>query len=118
MFAPVYSAYGIKRYVDETKRLISVLEIRLSKADWLAGDKYTIADMASYPWARGAAAVDIDLSEFPGVQRWIKRIGERPASSKARTVCGALPDDQMKARMDEMKAKMDARKGTDQDEAK
>ena len=43
--APVYSAYGIKRYVDETKRLFGVLEIRLSKAEWLAGDKYTIADI-------------------------------------------------------------------------
>ncbi|KAI1629432.1 glutathione S-transferase [Exophiala viscosa] len=114
LMAPVYDTYGMKRYIDETKRLISVLEIRLSKADWLAGDKYTIADMASWAWVKGAPSVDIDMSEFPGVERWIKRIAERPATEKAKTATGALPDDKMKEMFDGMKAKMDAKK----DEAK
>ncbi|KAK4940672.1 hypothetical protein LTR10_019302 [Elasticomyces elasticus] len=116
LMAPVYDEYGMKRYIDETKRLISVLEIRLSKADWLAGDKYTIADMASWPWVKGAGSVEIDLSEYPGVEKWIKRIAERPATEKAKAACGAMPDDQMKEMMAGMKAKMDARKETKKDE--
>jgi len=115
--APVYSAYGIKRYIDETKRLISVLEIRLSKADWLAGDKYTIADMASYSWVQGAPLfLDIDLSEFPGVDKWIKRIGERPAVQAAKKVGSSWSDEQMKEMIGGMKAKMDAKKGKEQEE--
>lgn len=85
-FAPIYSEYGIKRYTDETKRLFGVLEIRLSKADWLAGDKYTIADMANYAWTRGGWMLDIDMSEFPGVEKWLARIEDRPAVQRARKV--------------------------------
>src|SRR5882757_5460488 len=85
--APVYSAYGIKRYLDETKRLYGVLEIRLSKADWLVGDKYTIADIANYSWVRaGPLFLDIDMSEFPGVDKWLKAIGKRDAVQRARKV--------------------------------
>ncbi|EXJ67472.1 glutathione S-transferase [Cladophialophora psammophila CBS 110553] len=116
--APVYSAYGIKRYIDETKRLYGVLEIRLSKADWLAGDKYTIADMANYSWVRaGPAFLDIDMSEFPGVDRWMKRIGERPAVQKARKIPDTGRSDEDLIKMIEgMKARVDSLKGTDKDE--
>lgn len=55
--ASVYSSYGINRYTGETKRLYDVLESRLSKADWLAGDKYTIADIASYSWVVSSPTV-------------------------------------------------------------
>jgi len=115
--APVYSAYATKRYIDETKRLISVLEIRLSKADWLAGDKYTIADMASYAWVQGAPLfLDMDLSEFPGVDKWIKRIGERSAVQAAKKVGSSWSEEQMKEMIGGMKAKMDAKKGGEGEE--
>lgn len=115
--APVYSAYGIKRYVDETKRLISVLEIRLSKADWLAGNKYTIADMANFSWVRaGPLFLDIDMSEYPGVDKWLKRISERPAVQKAKQIGAAFSEDQLKEMISGMKAKMDAKKGTEEEE--
>ncbi|KAJ9629059.1 hypothetical protein H2204_008999 [Knufia peltigerae] len=115
--APVYSAYGIKRYIDETKRLFSVLEIRLSKADWLAGDKYTIADMANFSWVRGGPMfLDIDMTEYPGVDKWMKRISERPAVDKAKKVGAALSEDQLKEMITGMKAKMDAKKGTAEEE--
>jgi glutathione S-transferase len=78
------SDYGIKRFIDETKRLCSVLEIRLSKADWLVGDKYTIADIANYSWVRtGPDFLEIDLSEFPGVEKWVNRIEGREAVQRA-----------------------------------
>src|SRR4051794_107320 len=81
------SDYAIKRYIDETKRLYSVLELRLSKADWLAGNKYTIADIANYSWVKSdPILLDIDLSEWPGVDKWVKRIDKRPAVQKAKNV--------------------------------
>lgn len=49
-FAPVKLDYPIKRYVEETYRLFGVLEIGLQNADYLANDKYSIADIASFPW--------------------------------------------------------------------
>lgn len=67
------SLYGIKRYSDETKRLYSVLESRLPKADWLAGDKYTIADIACYSWVRESPIIlKFDLNGWPGVARWLE----------------------------------------------
>jgi glutathione S-transferase len=111
--APVYSEYGIKRYLDETKRLYGVLEIRLSKADWLAGDKYTIADMANYAWTRGGGPwLDIDMSAFPGVQKWLKRIEDRPAVKKARGLPeGGRSEEELLGMIKSMKEKMDTKKG-------
>jgi hypothetical protein len=85
--AGAYSEYGIKRYMDETARLFDVLESRLSHADWLAGEKYTIADIASYSWVRaGPVFLDMDITKWPGIEKWIKRIGERPAVQKAEKI--------------------------------
>jgi len=116
-FAPVYSAYGIKRYLDETKRLYGVLEIRLSKADWLAGDKYTIADMANYAWTRGGRLLDIDMSEFPGVEKWLKRIDDRPAVQRARKVPPSNRTEEEVIKMIQgAKERVDKLKGTNKDE--
>ena len=85
--AKVRSDYGIERYIEETKRLYSVLEIRLSKADWLVADKYTIADIANYSWVRsGPLMLEIDLSEFPGVKKWVERIDVREAVKRGLNV--------------------------------
>ncbi|KPI42881.1 Disulfide-bond oxido YfcG [Cyphellophora attinorum] len=85
--AGAYSEYGIKRYMDETARLFDVLESRLSHADWLAGEKYTLADIASYSWVRaGPVFLDMDIKKWPGIEKWVKRIGERPAVQKAQTI--------------------------------
>jgi len=117
--APVYSAYGIKRYLDETKRLYGVLEIRLSKADWLAGDKYTIADIANYSWVRaGPLFLDIDLSEFPGVDKWLKAIEKRDAVQRGRKVPpSSRTDEELLEMIKGMKARVDGMKGTEKDES-
>ena len=109
------SDYGIKRYMDETKRLFSVLEIRLSKADWLAGDKYTIADIANYSWVRsGPLFLEIDLSEWPGVDRWVKRIDARAAVQKAKNVPPSTRTPQEVQEMfKNMRARIDAMENTD-----
>ena len=113
--ASVRSDYGIKRYIDETKRLYSVLELRLSKADWLAGDKYTIADIANYSWVRsGPVLLDIDLSEWPGVDRWVKRIDARPAVEKAKNVPPRrMTPEEVTEMFAKMRAKIDAMENTD-----
>jgi len=78
------SDYGIKRYLDETKRLFSVLEIRLKDHDWLVGDKYTLADIANYAWvAAGPRMLELDLNGWPGVKKWHDKIDKREAVQKA-----------------------------------
>lgn len=87
LYASVRSDYGISRYIDETKRLFSVIESRLNESSFLAGDKYTIADIASYTWIQGApAALEIDLSEYPALEKWVSKIGNRSAVQKGKSV--------------------------------
>ncbi|KAJ6105784.1 hypothetical protein N7512_009301 [Penicillium capsulatum] len=87
LYAGARSDYGIKRYIDETKRLFSVLESRLQESSFLAGDKYTIADIASYSWVQAApASLEIDLSEFPALEKWAQAISQRDAVQKGKSV--------------------------------
>jgi len=79
-YAPEKIDYAIKRYINETRRLYSVLEARLKEnGDWLVGDKMTIADIANYGWVNFAFWIDIDLSEFPKLNAWVDRISARDA---------------------------------------
>jgi glutathione S-transferase len=113
--APVHSEYGINRYTSETKRLYSVLETRLSHADWLAGDKYTLADIANYSWVRnGPLLLEIDLSEWSGVKKWVERISEREAVKRALNVPpGTMTEEQVREMFKKMRAKVDALAVTD-----
>lgn len=77
-YAPQKIPYAMARYDNEVKRLHRVLEARLSTATWLAGDEYSIADIATYPWVRHPENRDIDVALFPGVDRWIKAMEARP----------------------------------------
>ncbi|KAJ4528204.1 hypothetical protein HRR83_000955 [Exophiala dermatitidis] len=118
--APVYSRFSTQHYIDETRRCYAVLESRLSHADWLAGNKYTIADMATWPWVRAAKVfLDIDVvAEFPGLERWKQRIEGRPAIERARgnPACGvALDDGKLEGIVGNMKKRVDALEGTDKD---
>ncbi len=71
--------YAIERYASEVKRLHRVLEHRLAEAHWLAGDEYSMADIITFPWMRGAGRRGIDLAEFPGIKRWHDEMAARPA---------------------------------------
>jgi len=70
--------FAIKRYQDETRRLYSILEKRLGTEEWLAAGQYTIADIATFPWAKGLGFAGVEIDEFPNVKAWVERIGERP----------------------------------------
>ena len=86
-FAPEKIPYAIERYSNEVRRLTRVLEKRLSAAPYLAGDEYSIADIATFPWVRSAVkAGRLPLDETPGVQRWFDAIDARPAVQRGLAV--------------------------------
>jgi len=70
--------YAIDRYTKEVERLFRVMEKQLSSRDYLAGG-YSIADIATFPWARTWQTLGQDIRNFPHVERWLARIAERPA---------------------------------------
>jgi GST-like protein len=74
--------YAIDRFKKETSRLFRVLDDRLSEAQFLAGP-YSIADMASYPWAVLHKHLEQDIGDFPSVARWLSEIADRPATIRA-----------------------------------
>jgi GST-like protein len=90
IYAPEKIAYAIDRYTNETRRLYGVLDKQLGKTAYLAGDVYTIADIASFPWTRSYANQGIDLADFPNVKRWFDAINERPAVQRGVTVLANL----------------------------
>jgi GST-like protein len=71
--------YAIDRYTNETKRLYGVIDRQLSEHAYLAGDSYTIADIATFPWLRSWKNQGIDWADFPHAKRWFDEIAERPA---------------------------------------
>ncbi len=71
--------YGIERYGTEARRLYGVLDRRLDGRDHLAGDGYSIADIATWPWVLRHEWQQIDLADYPNVKRWFDAIGSRPA---------------------------------------
>jgi len=77
-YAPETIPYARQRYQNEVVRLHRVLEKRLAQGSWLAGDEYSIADIATYPWLRHPEKRGIDVAEFPEVHRWIKAMEARP----------------------------------------
>lgn len=76
------SEYSEERYSKEARRLYSVLNGRLENRDFVSGSgtgKYSIADMAIWPWISRFEWQEIDLSDYPNVRDWYVRIAERPA---------------------------------------
>lgn len=83
--------FAIRRYVDESRRLLEVLDTRLASHDWLAADAYTIADMATYPWARAWVWAKVSVDALDALQRWFERMEARPAVQRALTIPAARP---------------------------
>jgi GST-like protein len=83
VYAPEEFPYAIDRYTRETHRLYGVLDRRLAGRGFIAGDDYSIADMACYPWIVPHAAHGQDLAEFPQLRRWFDAIGARPATQRS-----------------------------------
>ncbi len=82
-YAPEKIPYAIERYQKETNRLYGVLNKRLADRAFMAGDEYTIADMASYPWIVPHERQGQTLEDFPDLKRWFEAIKARPATVRA-----------------------------------
>jgi GST-like protein len=92
-YAPTKIEYAIDRFAMETKRLLDVLDRRLAQTAYLAGDEYTIADIAVFPWYGGLvkgslydAAEFLAVHEYKNVRRWADTLLKRPAVVRGRMV--------------------------------
>jgi GSH-dependent disulfide-bond oxidoreductase len=92
-YAPIKIEYAIDRFTMEAKRLLDVLDRRLAETEYVAGNTYTIADMAVFPWCGGlakgwlyGAAEFLSVQDYKNVQRWADTLLERPAVKRGRMV--------------------------------
>ena len=92
-YAPIKIEYAIDRYAMEVKRQLDVLDRRLAESEYLGGDAYTIADIATWPWygalAKGLAydaGEFLQVQDYKNVQRWTDQIAARPAVQRGRMV--------------------------------
>ncbi len=92
-YAPSKFEYAIDRFAMEVKRQLDVLDRRLAESPYLAGDDYTIADIAVWPWygslAKGVlyeSGEFLQVQDYKHVQRWTDQIAERPAVKRGRMV--------------------------------
>lgn len=88
-FAPEQVPYAIERYSKETERLYGVMNGQLAKHAFLAGDAYSIADIATFPWIDRHEWQGIDLDDYPNVARWYDSLAERPAVARGMAVPAA-----------------------------
>lgn len=89
-YAPEKIPYAIDRYVNETRRLYGVLDTCLDGRGFIAGDDYTIADMAAYPWIVSHEAQGMRLADFPHLATWFERIGARSATRRAYAIADTI----------------------------
>jgi GST-like protein len=89
-YAPEKIPYAMTRYINETNRLYGVLNNRLRDRKFAAGDDYTIADMAIYPWIVPHLRQLQNLNDFPHVKRWFDAIAARPATQRAYDVAKTI----------------------------
>lgn len=104
-YAPDPHDYATQRYMREAHRLLGVMESRLATVPFLAGDSYTMADIACWPWIRASRLISIDLGDYPQLQRWFRSIGDRPAVQRG----GSVIDDSVRTRPASTKVALDAR---------
>ena len=98
-YAPVKIEYAIDRFAMEIKRQLDVLDRHLAENTYIAGDEYSIADMAIWPWygalAKGLvyeAGEFLQVQDYENVQRWTDAIGARPAVKRGRMVNRVMGD--------------------------
>jgi GST-like protein len=90
IYAPEKIEYAVNRYTNEAKRLYGVIDKQVAKHGYLAGDEYTIADIATFPWLRSWKNQGIDFDDYPNAKRWFDEISERPAVKRGVEVLSNL----------------------------
>ena len=100
VYAPQQIEYAVNRYTNEAKRLYGVMDTQLGKSAYLAGNDYTIADIAAFPWTRSWKNQGLELADYPNVKRWHEAIAARPAVQRGVEVLASarkpLMDDKAK----------------------
>lgn len=91
------NAYAFTRYQREARRLYTLLDTRLGATPYLAGPAYSIADIATYPWALYLEQHGFEISAFPHLGRWREDVGARPAVKRGVAAIEAFVDRDMAA---------------------
>ncbi len=90
IYAPEKIDYAINRYTNEAKRLYGVMNRQLSQHRYLAGNTYSIADIATFPWLRSWQNQGIDWVDYPALKAWFDKIEQRPAVKRGVVVLSDL----------------------------
>jgi glutathione S-transferase len=85
-YAPEKIPYAIDRYQREVRRILEVLNRRLGECEYLGGGAYSIADIATWPWARGYEWSGVSIDGLDHLKRWLEVVGARPAVQRGRAV--------------------------------
>lgn len=90
-FSKEKSPLASARFTAEADRLLTVMDKRLAESAWLAGEEYSIADIAAYPWVVSASTFLADvlgerMASKPALRRWMATVGERPAVQRGMAV--------------------------------
>jgi GST-like protein len=93
LYAPEKIPYAVERYSNEARRLYGVIDKRLGTSRFVAGDDYSIADIAIFPWLRSWEKQGIELDDFVHVKAWFDRIAARPAVQRGVQVLASLRKD-------------------------
>lgn len=104
-YAPEKIPYAIERYQREVRRLFEVLDKRLERHEYLAGD-YSIADIAHWPWVRTYKWSGVSIEGLPHLERWLSAIDQRPAARKGIAVPEYRDIDEMIRKEDEAVGKV------------
>ena len=88
-YAPEKIPYAIDRYQREVRRLLEILDRRLADHEYLAGD-YSIADIATWPWARGYEWSGVSIDGLDHLRRWLDKVGARPAVQRGKDIPPAV----------------------------
>jgi GST-like protein len=82
-YAPETIPYAVERYTNEAARLYRVIDRRLAETPFIAGDEYTMVDMAIFPWLRSHENQGQNLDDYPNLKRWYDGVETRPAVRRA-----------------------------------
>ena len=81
----------MQRYTGETERLVGILDNHLKDKEYLVGDKYSIADIASWGWVNALRFSGVEIDDFPNLKAWWERIAARPAVQKGTAIPAKSP---------------------------
>ena len=90
LYAPEKIEYAINRYTNEAKRIYGVIDRQLVSNKFVAGNQYSIADMAIFPWLRNWANQGIVLDDYPHLKTWFDKLAARPAVQRGVRVLADL----------------------------